>query len=338
MKTAVLLINVGSPDAPTKRAVRRYLTEFLNDKRVIDLPFLLRKMLVNLIIIPFRVKNSTKLYLQLWTKKGSPLIYLTRELQEKLQEKMAGKADIFMGMRYGNPGYKKALSEIKQKGYKKLILVPLFPQHAMSTTETAIVAAEKEIKKLGIEAEVLQVGQFYEHTKFIDSFVKQARKYDVAKFDHVVFSYHGLPNRHLEKCHPGIKVEDCSCNQQFPEHGKFCYRATCYETTRMIAKRLDLASSDYTQAFQSRLSKNWLTPFTDHTLLKLLGEGKKNVLVLAPSFVTDCLETILEIGVEYGEEFLNKGGETLQMVDSLNAEDHWVDALAQIISEQGKIE
>ena len=337
-KTAVLLINVGSPDAPTKPAVRRYLTQFLNDKRVIDLPWLLRKMLVNLIIIPFRVKNSTKLYLQLWTKKGSPLIYLTRELQEKLQQKMARKADIFVGMRYGNPSYKKALSAIKEKGYEKLILVPLFPQHAMSTTETALVAAEKQLKKTGITAEVFSVQQFYDHPKFVDAFVKQAKKYDLSKFDHIVFSYHGLPNRQVEKCHPGITVENCSCDQNFPEHGKFCYRATCYETSRLIAKSLKLKASDYTVAFQSRLSKNWLTPFTDHTLLGLLSKGKKNVLVLAPSFVTDCLETILEIGVEYGEEFLKEGGETLQMVDSLNAEDHWVEALAQIIAEQGKIE
>ena len=338
MKTAVLLLNVGSPDAPTKKAVRRYLTEFLNDKRVIDLPWLLRKMLVNLIIIPFRVKNSTRLYLQLWTKKGSPLIYLTRDLQQKLQQKMAGKADIYIGMRYGNPGYKKALAEIKQKEYKKVILVPLFPQHAMSTTETALVAAEKEIKKLGIEAEIIQAGQFYDHPKFIDAFVKQAQMHDLSKFDHIVFSYHGLPNRQVEKCHPGIKVEDCSCSENFPQHGKFCYRATCYETSRLISGQLKLKTSDYTVAFQSRLSKNWLTPFTDHTLMELLGKGKKNVLVLAPSFVTDCLETILEIGVEYGEEFLKKGGETLQMVDSLNAEDHWVEALSEIISEEGKIE
>ncbi len=337
-KTAVLLINVGSPDAPTVPAVRRYLTQFLNDKRVIDLPWLLRKFLVNLIIIPFRVKNSTKLYLQLWTKKGSPLIYLTRELQQKLQQKMAGKADIYFGMRYGNPGYKKALSEIKEKGYARLILVPLFPQHAMSTTETALVAAEKEIKQQGISAEVIQVQQFYDHPKFVDAFVKQVHKYDLSQFDHVVFSYHGLPNRQVEKCHPGIKVEDCSCNNSFPDHGKFCYRATCYQTSRLIAGALKLAHSEYTVAFQSRLSKNWLTPFTDHTLGELLKEGKKNVLVLAPSFVTDCLETILEIGVEYGEEFLENGGQTLQLVDSLNAEDHWVDGLAEIISEQGKIE
>ena len=338
MKTAVLLINVGSPDAPTKKAVRRYLTEFLNDKRVIDLPWLLRKILVNLIIIPFRVKNSTQLYLRLWTKKGSPLIYYSEDLKKKLQAQLGKSFEVFVGMRYGNPSYKKALSEIKAKGFEKLVLVPLFPQHAMSTTETALVAAEKEIRKLGIEAEVFEAAQFYDHPKLIGAFVAQAKKYDFSKFDHIIFSYHGLPNRHLEKCHPGIKVDECDCSNIFPEHGKMCYRATSYETSRLIAAQLNLKPTDYTVSFQSRLSKNWLTPFTDYVLQEKLEEGKKNILVLTPSFVTDCLETILEIGVEYGEEFLKNGGEKLQLVESLNAEDQWVDALTDIIKEHGKTE
>lgn len=330
-KTAVLLMNVGSPDEPKVPAVRRYLTQFLNDKRVIDLPWLLRKFLVNAIIIPFRVKKSTGLYRQLWTEKGSPLIYYTEELREKLQIQLGDSFAVFVGMRYGNPGYKAALSEIKKQGYKQLVLVPLYPQHAMSTTETSIVAAEEEIKKLGIRAEVFNVEQFYNHPKFLNAFVAQAKKHDFSRFDHIVFSYHGLPNRQVEKCHPGIKVGDCSCQNSFPEHGKFCYRATCYETSRLIAEKLLLKKSDYSVGFQSRLSNNWLTPFTDAVLQQKLEEGKKNILVLAPSFVTDCLETILEIGVEYGEEFEKNGGNKLQMVESLNAEEMWVEALADIV-------
>lgn len=333
-KTAILLMNVGSPDSPTKPAVRRYLTKFLNDKRVIDLPWLLRKMLVNLIIIPFRIKKSTKLYLRLWTKKGSPLIYLTEELREKLQKKQNDYTRVFTGMRYGNPGIKRALREIKQQGFERLILVPLFPQYAMSTTETALVAAKKRVKKLRLKTEIIEVEQFYNHPKFIEAFVKQAQKYKVSDFDHVVFSYHGLPNRHAEKCHPGIKVDACNCAQSFPEHGKFCYRATCYETSRLLARQLKLEATDYTVAFQSRLSKNWLTPFTDSILHEKLEAGKKRILVLAPSFVTDCLETTLEIGVEYGDLFYKNGGEKLQLVESLNTEDNWVEALDQIIKEQ----
>lgn len=328
-KTAVLLMNVGSPDEPKVPSVRKYLTKFLNDKRVIDLPWLLRKFLVNAIIIPFRVKKSTGLYRQLWTEKGSPLIYYTEELKEKLQVQLGDSFGVFVGMRYGNPGYKAALSEIKKQSFEKLVLVPLYPQHAMSTTETSTVAAEEEIKKLGIQVEIVKVEQFYDHPKFLDAFVAQAKKHDFSRFDHIVFSYHGLPNRQVEKCHPGIKVGDCKCQNSFPEHGKFCYRATCYETSRLIAAKLEL--SDYSVGFQSRLSNNWLTPFTDVVLQQKLKEGKKNILVLAPSFVTDCLETILEIGVEYGEEFKQNGGNKLQMVESLNAEETWVEALAEIV-------
>jgi ferrochelatase len=332
-KTAVLLMNVGTPDEPTVKSVRRYLTEFLNDKRVIDLPWLLRKFLVNGIIIPFRVKNSTRLYRKLWTDKGSPLIFYTEELQEKLQKWLGDDYEVFTGMRYGNPGYKTALAQIKQKGFGQLVLVPLYPQHAMSTTETSLVAAQKEAKKLGIKAKIFEVPQFYDRPDFVEAFASLARKYDVAKFDHIVFSYHGLPNRQAEKCHPGIKVESCNCHLTFPEHGKFCYRATAYETSRLIASALQLSKADYSVAFQSRLSKNWLTPFTDTVLLEKLKEGKKNVLVLAPSFVTDCLETILEIGYEYKEIFLENGGENLQFVPSLNAEDAWVETLGKIVQE-----
>lgn len=330
-KTAVLLMNVGSPDEPKVPSVQKYLTQFLNDKRVIDLPWLLRKFLVNAIIIPFRVKKSTGLYQQLWTEKGSPLIYYTEELKEKLQVQLGDSFAVFVGMRYGNPGYKAALTEIKKYGFEKLVLVPLYPQHAMSTTETSIVAAEEEIKRLGIQVETIKVEQFYDHPKFLDAFVSQASKHDISRFDHIVFSYHGLPNRQVEKCHPGIKVGYCNCQNSFPEHGKYCYRATCYETSRLISSRLNLQSEDYSVGFQSRLSNNWLTPFTDIVLQQKLKEGKKNILVLAPSFVTDCLETILEIGVEYGEEFEKKGGNKLQMVESLNAEEIWVEALAEIV-------
>ncbi|WP_319591683.1 ferrochelatase [uncultured Draconibacterium sp.] len=330
-KTAVLLMNVGSPDKPTVPAVRKYLTEFLNDERVIDLPYLLRKFLVNAIIIPFRVKNSTKLYQQLWTKNGSPLIYISDELKHKLQEELGDDYEVFMGMRYGNPGYKAALADIKKKGFEKLILLPLFPHHAMSTTETSLVAAQKEIKKLGIKAEVSEVGQFYHDPKFIDAFAERIQQYKLEDYDHIIFSYHGLPNRHLEKCHPGITVENCSCQNAMPEHGTFCYRATVYETSRLLATKLNLQPENYSVGFQSRLSKNWLTPFTDELLAELLNKGKKKILIAAPSFVTDCLETTLELGVEYGEEFLEKGGEKLQLVDSLNTEKSWVETLAYLV-------
>ena len=180
------------------------------------------------------------------------------------------------------------------------------------------------------------VEQFYDHPLFITSFVEQAKKYDLKKYDHIVFSYHGLPNRQIEKCHPGIKVQDCQCNGAVPEYGTHCYRATTFATSHKIALELGLKNEDYSISFQSRLSRNWLSPFTDDNLLEKLKEGKKKILVLAPSFVTDCLETIVEIGEDYGELFKENGGETLQMVDSLNAEPQWIDAMIKIIDESLK--
>lgn len=318
VKTAILLINVGSPDAPTPKAVRSFLSAFLNDKRVIDLPWLLRKILVNLIIIPFRVKKSTALYQRLWTEKGSPLIQISEELKEKLQAKLTDDFNVFFGTRYGNPGYKNALSEIKKEGYKKLIVLPLFPQHALSTTKTSFVAVEKEIQKQNIQLELLKIGQFYQHPGFVKAFAEQAKRYKPETFDHVLFSFHGLPNRQDKKSKPEALSD-------------YSYSRACYETAKLISIELNISKSDYSVGFQSRLSKNWLSPFSDELLLEKLKEGKKKILVLAPSFVTDCLETIVEIEQDYQEEFLQNGGKKLQLVKSLNAEDIWVEALIEII-------
>jgi ferrochelatase len=325
-KTAILLINVGSPDAPTVKAVRRFLTEFLNDKRVIDLPWLLRKILVNLIIIPFRIKKSTGLYQRLWTEKGSPLIYISDELKEKLQLKLHDSCDVFMGMRYGNPGYKDALKAIKKGAYKKLIVLPLFPQHALSTTETAFVAVKEEVKKQNIEINIVEIGQFYKRQGFIKAFAAQAQKYQPENFDHVLFSYHGLPQRQNEKSQP----------EGQPKDEKYAYCKACFETSVLISKELNLSESDYSVGFQSRLSKNWLSPFSDEIIQQKLEEGNKKILVLAPAFVTDCLETIVEIEYDYQDDFIQKGGERLQLVNSLNAEDVWIETLAEMIEEKIK--
>ncbi|MCF6358300.1 MAG: ferrochelatase [Draconibacterium sp.] len=332
-KTAILLMNIGSPDRATRKSVRQFLTVFLNDKRVIDLPWALRKLLVNLIIIPFRVKKSTQMYQRLFNEKGSPLIYHSEELKEKLQEKLGGNFEVFLGMRYGNPGYKQALREINSRGFQQIILFPLFPQHAMSTTTTAIVAAKDEIKRQNIESQIFEIEQFYNHPKFIQAIVNQTKKYDLNKFDHVLFSFHGLPDRHIKNIHPEIKIEHCNCSDSVPEHGKYCYRATCFATARLIASKLGKNLPEYSVAFQSRLSKNWLSPFSDEVLLRELREGNKNILVIAPSFVTDCLETVIEIGEDYRNNFIDNGGERLVLVDNLNAENSWVESLNTIILE-----
>ncbi len=331
MKKALLLINIGTPDKPEKKAVKKYLTEFLNDKYVIDIPWLLRKILVNLIIIPFRVKNSTSLYQKLWTDKGSALLYYQNSLVSKLNKKYGSEFEVFSAMRYGNPSLEKILKHIQSKGYQDLIVYPMYPQYATSTTLSTRQRVEHLLEKNKIQIKLRFIDQFYNHRAFVDSFVKKIRNANYQNFDHIVFSFHGLPNRQVEKLHPNVSSISCSCSIKMPEHGRNCYKATCYETSRLLAKELNLEEEDYSVSFQSRLSNNWLTPFTDKTLMDLLTQGKNKILVVAPAFVTDCLETIIEIGLEYKEMFLKSGGEDLTMVSSLNDDDVWVDAIYEIV-------
>jgi ferrochelatase len=330
-KTAVILINVGTPDKPTVKAVRRYLTEFLNDRRVIDIPLILQKILVNLIIVPFRAPKSTKLYQRLWTDKGSPLLYYSEQVQSGLQLKLGSKADVFMAMRYGNPSIGKALSAIQKENYDRVVVFPMFPQYASSTNGTAIQAVIDQIRKWNTIPEIQAINQFYDHPAFLEAFTERIRSYQPENFDHIVFSYHGLPNRHLEKNHPEESIDTCNCETALPEFGKFCYKATCYQTTRELANRLDLKAGKYSVSFQSRLSNNWMTPFTDKNLISRAKQGNKKVLVVAPAFVADCLETTVEIGWEYKEMFIENGGETLQMVESLNDSPRWIAAMEEIL-------
>ncbi len=331
-KTAVILINVGTPDKPTVKAVRRYLTEFLNDRRVIDIPLVLQKILVNLIIVPFRAPKSTKLYQRLWTDKGSPLLYYSEQVQAGLQKKLDSKADVFMAMRYGNPSISKALSAIQKGNYDRVVVFPMFPQYASSTNGTAIQAVIDQIRKWNTIPETHVVNQFYDHPAFLEAFTERIQSYQPESFDHIVFSYHGLPNRHLEKNHPEESINTCNCETSLPEFGKFCYKATCYQTTRELAGRLGLKAGQYSVSFQSRLSNNWMTPFTDKNLISRAKQGSKKVLVVAPAFVADCLETTVEIGWEYKEMFIENGGENLQMVESLNDSPRWIAAMEEILN------
>jgi ferrochelatase len=332
-KTAILLINVGSPDKPEVGPVYRYLTQFLNDPQVIDLSWLSRKLLVNLIIIPFRVFKSTGLYRRLWTDQGFPLIIISRKLRDELNAADDTGYEVFLGMRYGNPGIKEAVSDIQRAGFRSVVIFPLYPQYAESTTGSAIEAAREELIRQNFRGEVVTIRQFYNHPRFISAFAERIRASQPETYDHILFSYHGLPERQVEKCHPGVKVRDCTCHLRFPAHGKNCYRAECYETTRLIAAELGLKEGSFSVSFQSRLSKNWLSPFTDETVILLATEGKKRVLVAAPSFVADCLETTVEIGKDYQKLFRQHGGEKLQLVDSLNNDPSWIKALLDILKD-----
>ena len=333
-KTAVILVNVGTPDEPKVGAVRRYLFQFLNDRRVIDLPWLLQKILVNLIIVPFRAPKSTKLYQMLWTEKGSPLLTFSNESKDKLQKSLGVNYEVFVGMRYQNPSLKSVLQTIKEKRFDKIVVLPMFPQYASSTTGTIGQFVNTEIAKWNVIPEYSIVSQFYQNQGFIKAFANQIRKYNPSEFDHILFSYHGLPFRQTDKVHPGIKTAECNCHEKMPAHGRYCYKATCYETTRLLVKELDLPASSYSVAFQSRLTKDWLKPFSDEEIIKLAKKGVKRILMTAPAFIADCLETTVEIGIEYNELFQKHGGEKIQLVESLNANPQWIETLHQIITDK----
>ena len=330
-KTAVLLVNIGTPDEPTVPAVRRYLSDFLNDKRVMDVPFLIRKLLVNLIIVPFRSHKSTKLYQQLWTPEGSPLLKHSKDCREKLQMLLGSDYEVIIAMRYGNPSLKNALELIKKKQFRQLVLFPVFPQYASSTTGTIVETVLREISKWYFIPSVKIIGQFFEHPMFIRAFVERIQAYQPDDWDHIIFSYHGLPLRHLIKGHPDMSLQECFDAGFHIEHSRYCYRSACYRTTQLIADALRLNADKYSVAFQSRLDKNWMQPFTNDTLIQKAKEGCRKVLVVCPAFVADCLETIMEIGVEYQALFQQYGGEKVQLVESLNDYPTWIEAMKQMI-------
>lgn len=330
-KTAVILVNVGTPDEPKVGAVRRYLFDFLNDRRVIDLPLIPQKILVNLIIVPFRAPKSTKLYEMLWTPEGSPLIVNAEKNRVKLQEALGDDYQVFTAMRYQNPAIKKVLHQIRDERFGKLIVIPVFPQYASSTTGTVAQFVSREVAKWTVIPEMHFVSQFYDHPTFVKAFTERIKSYQPETYDHIIFSYHGLPNRQVDKVHPEISSTVCTCKKELPTHGKYCYKATCYQTTRLLADSLKLKSGDYSVSFQSRLTKNWLKPFTDELLIKKAKEGSKRILVVAPAFVADCLETTVEIGVEYQDLFVAHGGEKVQLVESLNDHPLWVETLKELI-------
>jgi ferrochelatase len=331
-QTAVILVNVGTPDSPAVSDVRKYLSQFLNDRRVIDLPWLLQKMLVNLIIVPFRAPKSAKLYKELWTENGSPLLHYSESAASKLQMRIGEGYHVFNAMRYGSPGLDNALEVIKYQNYKKIILLPLFPQYASATTGSVFQFVLSRISSWNTFPELHFIDHFHDHPGFVAAFAANALKYQsVSQWDHVIFSFHGLPLKQINKVHPEKSCSDCRCKTETIEEGRFCYQASCYETARLISARMGLIEGDYSITFQSRLTKNWMSPFTDEVLVQKAKAGIKKILILAPSFVADCLETKLEIGKEYQHLFQEHGGEVLQLVEGLNDNDFWVEGLKEII-------
>lgn len=334
-KTGVLLINLGTPDEPKVGSVRRYLFEFLNDPRVIDLPWLLRKFLVNLIIVPFRAKGSTKIYKQLWTDKGSPLLIYGEEVKSMLQKQLGEEFGVHLAMRYQNPSMEKVMGEMRLLNYKKIIIIPLFPHYASASSGSAMEKAMRIMSKWWVIPEISMVSQFWDHPAYIGAFVERAKQYNLDEYDHVLFSYHGLPERHVDKVYDdGVPCADHNCETEITEDNKYCYKATCFATTRLLAEKLNIPEDKYTVAFQSRLDNKWLEPFSDKVVEERAKMGDKKMLAFSPAFVADCLETTVEIGIEYQEIFEEHGGEKVQLVESLNAHPMWVNGLEQMVRER----
>ena len=334
MKEAILLINLGTPDAPTPRKVGKYLTQFLNDRRVIDINPIARFILVNLIIVPFRSFKSSKLYQAIWTKEGSPLLINSVALKEKLQNHLGDNYIVELAMRYQAPSIKNVLEKIRLQQPNKIHVLPLYPQYASSSTGSTIEEVLKQIRTWEVIPNLNIISKFYDHPKFIEALLVEAKKYNMEDYDHVVFSYHGLPERQILKGSVHYGSNTCkmgNCCNAITNNNRYCYRANCFETTRQLVKALKIPESKYTSSFQSRLDQKWLQPFSDKVIEDLAKKGSKKVLVFSPAFVADCLETIYEIGTEYNEIFKEHGGEKITLVTSLNANEHWVSAIKEIV-------
>lgn len=336
-KKGVLLVNVGSPDSPAVKDIKRYLREFLMDERIIDLPYLLRYTLVNGIILNTRPPKTSKAYQKIWWNEGSPLIVITKRLTEKIQQQVS--VPVVMAMRYGNPNIASGLQQLYDQGVDEVLLMPLYPQYAMATTQTIEVFAQQLVKKQFPKMKLIKFPAFFHRSEYIEALAEVTRKYlENNPCDHLLFSYHGVPERHLRKTSPTPAhkniVENTSCCNPYSEEGKYCYRSHCFETTRLLAEKLELKENTYSQSFQSRLGNDkWITPFTADKIVQLAQQGVKKLAVITPAFVTDCVETLEEIEMAGGKTFRENGGEEFKMVPCLNDSDLWVHALSKWINE-----
>jgi ferrochelatase len=332
----LLLINLGSPDSTSISDVKKYLDEFLMDKRVIGKSYIFRWILVKLIILNFRPKKSAKAYKKIWWKEGSPLIVLSRRLFKKVSDLM--QIPVALAMRYGSISIYNGLKELNDKGVDEFIILPLYPHYAMSSYETVVEKVKEEVKINFPENKIKVIEPFYDDPKYIELLslkIKDTIK-DI-EYDHILFSYHGIPVSHLKISDPTnthcYKAKNC-CSVDSKAH-KTCYKHQVTITTELVAKYLGLEREKYSISFQSRLANEpWLKPYTDSELERLAKEGKKNMVVVTPAFVTDCLETLEEIVMEAKEEFLEAGGENYYYVPCLNDDDNW----AKLISKWAKLE
>ncbi len=330
--TGVLLVNTGSPDSPAVADVRRYLGQFLMDGRVLDMPWPLRKLIVGGFILPARPKRSAEAYRAIWWPEGSPQVVLSRRLAERLQA--ATSLPVALAMRYGTPSIEAGLAELATRGVGDLLLVPLFPHYAMSTTESVVEETRAVLARLKSEMPVHVLPPFYDNPLYLDALVASAAPYLAQGYDHLLFSYHGLPERHLRKTDPTgghcLQVAAC-CSVASPAHAT-CYRHQVLRTTDLFVRAAGVPADKYSVAFQSRLGRDsWLQPATAGELVRLAQAGVSKLLVICPAFVADCLETVEEIGRAGRESFLAAGGQSFTLIPALNDQLRWVATLEQLI-------
>lgn len=330
----VLLINLGTPAAPTTSAVRRYLRQFLSDPQVIDINPVSRWLLVNLIIAPFRSPKSAKAYQKIWTGHGSPLLVNTRSLGREVATRLGPTYAVEIGMRYGQPSIESAFQRLIERGAQEIRVLPLYPQYSSSATGSSQDEVFRVAKKIGNTLPLRFLMPFFEHPGFIKAFAEIGRpRLESFQPDHVLFSFHGLPERQIERLDTGgthcLKSPNC-CDKVIPANG-LCYRAHSFATARGIAKELNLEPEKFSVSFQSRLGRTpWIKPYTDLVIPELIEAGKKRIAVYCPSFVADCLETSEEIGMRAKEQAQSLGGE-IKLIPSLNANPLWVDAVCEMV-------
>ena len=331
----VLLVNLGSPESPTAKDVKPYLDEFLMDKYVIDVPFLLRALLVRGIILQTRPKKSAAAYARIWWEDGSPLVVISQRMHKKVQEKSS--IPVALAMRYGTMTIEKGLQELREKGVTEVMLLALYPQYAMASTTTIWELADDLVRTKFPEMILTKVPAFYNKPDYIQALANSIKKHlDTFEYDHLLFSYHGIPKRHIRKTDvtkSHCAIDGSCCNTPSPAH-EFCYRHQCYETTKQVVKLLGIPEGKYSQTFQSRLAGDkWLTPYTDVEVNKMPEKGIKKLAVVTPAFVSDCLETLEEIAMEANEQFLHHGGEEFMAIPCMNDGDEWCGVVANWIKE-----
>lgn len=331
-KTGILLVNLGTPDSPATSDVRRYLKEFLLDPRVIDIPAIPRNLLVRGIIAPFRAPKSAKSYKAIWTENGSPLMYYSQRAADLLQESLGSDYIVKLAMRYGQPSLPSVLAQFEKADIQRLRVIPMFPQYASATTGSVHQRVMEIVGTWQTIPDIEFVNSYPDHPLLIETFAENGKAQMPDDYDHIIFSFHGLPQRQLIKAdqHNYCQKQD-KCCENYGTHNQFCYGAQCQLTARSIAEKLNIPREKYTVCYQSRLGKTpWIQPYTSVVLEELAHKGIKKVLVFSPAFVADCLETIFEIGTEYQEEYEEMGGEKVQLVPSLNENPKWIATLADL--------